>query len=131
MGVASAAGQWGPADCPHGLAAADSASDHDQHAWPTSPKMDNQQQQHERQPYQHAFDSSHASHAEMVEAAFERHEAAAACQWDLWAGVSLSVLLLLALPSSLQRPHWRSQLAAFVAEVAIRLLPAAMVREAG
>jgi hypothetical protein len=38
--------------------------------------------------------------------------------------VSLSVLLLLALPSSLQREHWRSQLAAVVVEVGIRVGPA-------
>lgn len=45
-------------------------------------------------------------------------------QWDLWAGISLSVLLLLALPSSIQRQHWRMELVAFVAEVTFRVLPA-------
>lgn len=137
MGVPSAAVKWDPAaDC--SLTAADCACDHDQPACPAGPKMDSRQQQHEheRQPYQqpapeHAHGGSPASHAQLMEAAFERSEAAAACQWDMWAGVSLSVLLLLALPSCLQRPHWRSQLGAFVAEVFIRLLPAALVRRWG
>lgn len=34
------------------------------------------------------------------------------------------MLLLLALPSSLQREHWRSQLAAVLVEVAMRVGPA-------
>lgn len=39
-------------------------------------------------------------------------------------GVSLSVLLLLALPSSLQREHWKGQLAAVLVEVGVRVGPA-------
>lgn len=74
-----------------------------------------------------AADAAQATHALAMESAFERAQAAACLQWDLWAGVSLSVLLLLALPSSLQRSHWRSQVAAFIAEVAARLLPAGLV----
>lgn len=34
------------------------------------------------------------------------------------------MLLLLALPSSIQRQHWRMELVAFVAEVTFRVLPA-------
>ena len=38
-------------------------------------------------------------------------------QWDLCAGVCVSMMLLLALPSSTWEQHWRTQLGAFVVEV--------------
>ena len=75
-------------------------------------------QQQQQQPLEQQ------KHAAAMQAGFARSQAAAHSQLDLYSGICLSALLLLALPRSMQREHWRAQLAAFSAEVGLRLVPA-------
>lgn len=94
-------------------------------ALPEQQQQDGDQKSTPHEQHHHHPDN----HAAVMQSAFARSEAVAACQWDIWAGVSVSILLLLALPSALQRQHWRAQLAGFSLEVLLRVLPAALVSE--
>ena len=71
-----------------------------------------------------AHASAEQQHAAAMKAAFLRCQAASFSQWDLWAGTSLSVLLLLTVPSTLQREHQRGQAASLLLEVGLRAGPA-------
>ncbi|PSC71809.1 hypothetical protein C2E20_4980 [Micractinium conductrix] len=63
-------------------------------------------------------------HETAMRTSFERSQSASYAQWDLCAGVCVSMMLLLALPSSTWEQHWRTQLGAFVVEVGLRSAPA-------
>ena len=80
------------------------------------------QQRGECQQQHHQLEQQ--KHAAAMHACFARSQAAAHSQLDLYSGICLSALLLLALPRSMQREHWRTQLAGFAAEVGLRLVPA-------
>ncbi|PRW21038.1 putative apyrase 7 [Chlorella sorokiniana] len=63
-------------------------------------------------------------HADAMEVAFCSSQGAEMAAWDIWAGVSLSLLLALALPGTLTQQRWHLSALSFALEVILLATPA-------